>query len=143
MRYERKHGLSAGHIDWHDGLNDMGVCIITDDSSRKILAGGEFVAQNTENGKLVFSQVVDKYWSLRPMRELIMDHGILVLIVRMIRGTGMVNSRDLSKGVERSPFAFALAIPSRMGSSRSPSIVMNYTEATSAPSRSGSTGITA
>jgi transposase InsO family protein len=75
VRYERKHSLSAGHIDWHDGIYDQGVCIITDDSSRKILAGGEFTAQNTENSKLIFKEVVDKYWSIRPMRELIMDHG--------------------------------------------------------------------
>ena len=75
VRYERKHSLSAGHIDWHDGINDRSVCIITDDSSRKILAGGEFAAQNTHNSKLIFKEVVDKYWSIRPMRELIMDHG--------------------------------------------------------------------
>jgi len=41
--YERKHSLSAGHIDWHewDGT-DVKVCVILDDASRMVLAGGEF-----------------------------------------------------------------------------------------------------
>jgi putative transposase len=47
-RYERKHSLSAGHIDWHemDG-HDIKVCIILDDASRKVLAGGEFSLAST------------------------------------------------------------------------------------------------
>ena len=75
-RYERKHSLSAGHIDWYevDG-SDIKVCIILDDASRKVLAGGEFSNINTENSKLVLDQVVDRYSWLLPMRELIMDHG--------------------------------------------------------------------
>jgi putative transposase len=75
-RYERKHSLSAGHIDWYevDGT-DIKVCIILDDASRKVLAGGEFSNINTENSKHVLGQVVDRYWWLLPMRELIMDHG--------------------------------------------------------------------
>jgi putative transposase len=75
-RYERKHSLSAGHIDWYevDG-SDIKVCIILDDASRKVLAGGEFSNINTENSKHVLDQVVNRYWWLLPMRELIMDHG--------------------------------------------------------------------
>ena len=43
VRYERKHSLSAGHIDWHEsGWSDLKVCVIIDDASRMILAGGEF-----------------------------------------------------------------------------------------------------
>jgi hypothetical protein len=43
VRYERKHSLSAGHIDWHewDGTS-IKVCVILDDASRMMLAGGEF-----------------------------------------------------------------------------------------------------
>ena len=49
VRYERKHSMSAGHIDWHkDDRTGMNVCIILDDASRKVLAGGEFRAINTE-----------------------------------------------------------------------------------------------
>jgi transposase InsO family protein len=75
-RYERKHSLSAGHIDWHevDG-SDIKVCIILDDASRKVLAGGEFSNINTENSKKILDQVIDRYGWLLPMRELIMDHG--------------------------------------------------------------------
>jgi putative transposase len=55
VRYERKHSLSAGHIDWHEsGWSDLKVCVIIDDASRMILAGGEFKNINTENRKLEF-----------------------------------------------------------------------------------------
>lgn len=76
IRYERKHSLSAGHMDWYDkGVNGTNVCAIIDDSSRRILGGGEFDTENTEYSKVVFKQVVDNYWSIRPMKELIIDHG--------------------------------------------------------------------
>jgi transposase InsO family protein len=63
--------LSAGHIDWYeaDG-SDIKVCIILDDASRKVLS-----SINTENSKQVLYQVIDRYWWLHPMRELMMDHG--------------------------------------------------------------------
>jgi putative transposase len=76
VRYERKHSMSAGHIDWHeDERTGLKVCVILDDASRKILAGGEFVAINTENSMVVVDQMVERYWWLSPMREMIMDHG--------------------------------------------------------------------
>ncbi len=76
IRYERKHSLSAGHIDWHEkGPDGTYVCAIEDDSSRKILAGGEFNACNTENSMAVVNQVVEEYWHIRHMREIIMDRG--------------------------------------------------------------------
>ena len=40
--YEREHSLSLLHMDQHEsGYNGKQVLIIMDDSSRKILAGGE------------------------------------------------------------------------------------------------------
>jgi putative transposase len=61
IRYERKHSMSAGHIDWHENeRTGMMVCVILDD---------------TENSILVVDQMVWNYWWLCPMRELIMDHG--------------------------------------------------------------------
>ena len=76
VRYEREHSLSAGHIDWHEsGWSDLKVCIIIDDASRMILAGGEFENINTENSKLVVDELVERFWWLCPMRELIFDHG--------------------------------------------------------------------
>jgi putative transposase len=76
VRYEREHSMSAGHIDWHewDGTG-IKVCVVLDDASRMVLAGGEFSEINTENSKLVIDQLVEKFWWLYPMRELIMDHG--------------------------------------------------------------------
>ena len=76
VRYERKHSMSAGHIDWHewDGT-DVKVCVILDDASRMVLAGGEFTEINTENSMLIIDQLVDKFWWLCPLRELILDHG--------------------------------------------------------------------
>jgi putative transposase len=62
VRYERKHSLSAGHIDWHeqDGTN-IKVCVILDDASRMVLAGGEFPEINTENSKLIVDQMIDRF----------------------------------------------------------------------------------
>ena len=43
IRYERKHRLSAGYIYWHEsGWFDLNVCVMIDDASMMILAGGEF-----------------------------------------------------------------------------------------------------
>ena len=76
VRYEREHSMSAGHIDWlEDDQTGLKVCVILDDASRKILAGGEFPSINTENSIHVIDQLVENYWWLCPMRELIMDHG--------------------------------------------------------------------
>jgi putative transposase len=69
VRYERKHSLSAEHIDWHEsGWSDLKVCVIIDDASRMILAGGEFMNINTKNSKLVVDELVERYWWLCPMR---------------------------------------------------------------------------
>ena len=75
VRYEREHSMTAGHIDWHDTNDGKAVCAVEDDSSRKILSYGEFDSQDTENSKKVFKMVVDGFWKIYPMGELIMDHG--------------------------------------------------------------------
>jgi hypothetical protein len=55
--------MTAGHIDWHeDERTGMKVCVILDDASWTILAGGEFCAINTENSILVVDQIVWNYW---------------------------------------------------------------------------------
>ncbi len=49
IRYERKHSLTAVHLDWHTGkVVKKEVCVVEDDSSRYILAGGEFNAATAE-----------------------------------------------------------------------------------------------
>ncbi|AAM03804.1 integrase [Methanosarcina acetivorans C2A] len=75
-RYEREHSMSAAHIDWHENpLLGLQVCAILDDSSRMIIAGGEYVHCNTENTIKVIDELVKEYWDIYPLRELIMDHG--------------------------------------------------------------------
>jgi transposase InsO family protein len=68
--------MSAGHIDWHvDESTGIKVCVIEDDASRKILVGGEFSEINTENSIRILERLVDEYWWLCPLGELIMDRG--------------------------------------------------------------------
>jgi putative transposase len=76
VRYERKHSMSAGHIDWHeDPVNGLKICAILDDSSRKILAIREFATINTSNTIMVVDDVIREYNQICPLRELIMDRG--------------------------------------------------------------------
>jgi len=75
VRYERAHSMSAGHIDWHEGVNGLMLCAVLDDSSRKILAAGEYATINTKNSIEVVDHVVQEFWPICPLRELIMDHG--------------------------------------------------------------------
>ena len=47
IRFERKHSLSMVHLDWHTSIHGgkkVFVCVVLDDSSRRIFAGGEFDA---------------------------------------------------------------------------------------------------
>jgi putative transposase len=75
-RYEREHSMSAAHIDWHENpLLELQVCATLDDSSRMVIAGGEYVHCNTENIIKVTDELVREYWDICPLRELIMDHG--------------------------------------------------------------------
>ena len=39
------------------------------------MAGCEFESCNTDNSKKVVDQILDRYWHIRAMRELIMDRG--------------------------------------------------------------------
>jgi putative transposase len=76
VRYERKHSMSAGHIDWHeDPVSGLKICAILDDSSRKILAIQEFATTNTANTITVVDEVIREYNQICPLRELIMDRG--------------------------------------------------------------------
>lgn len=75
IRYEREHSLSAVHLDWHEPFGGPKVCVIEDDASRKILAGGEFECATVENTILLFKAVIEKYGYIRIVRESITDHG--------------------------------------------------------------------
>ncbi len=75
IRYERKHSLSAAHMDWHDGSNGKKVCVIEDDASRMILAGAEFEHEYERNSIAVFEELMDEYGKIRMLGELIIDNG--------------------------------------------------------------------
>ncbi|MCX6697832.1 MAG: IS481 family transposase, partial [Methanoregula sp.] len=66
--YERKHSLSAGHIDWHqDGSSGQKICAVQDDFSRKILAIGEFDGINTANSIAVLDRAIQEYGNIRSL----------------------------------------------------------------------------
>ena len=74
IRYEREYSMSAGHIDWFD-KNGIKFCAILDDASRKILAAGEFESANTANSIALVDRLVEDYWDIMPLEELISDNG--------------------------------------------------------------------
>jgi putative transposase len=53
-RYERNHSFSLVHSDWHESkvIKTKQVCVVIDDASRKILAGGEL---NSRSGQHVIT----------------------------------------------------------------------------------------
>lgn len=75
IRYQRRHTLSAAHMDWHDGADGVKVCAIEDDASRDVLVWGEFPNATMENSIRLFEKLVEEYWDIRPLRELIIDNG--------------------------------------------------------------------
>ena len=75
IRYERSQSLSAAHIDWHLAQDDRWVCFVEDDSSRMILAGGEYDRRSADAAIDLVQSVLDQYGSMRRLREIISDHG--------------------------------------------------------------------
>jgi putative transposase len=76
IRYERKHSLTAVHLDWHTSrINGKEVCVVLDDSSRFILAGGEFPAATGEASIDLVRQTLEDYGMIRRIGEAITDHG--------------------------------------------------------------------
>ena len=70
VRYERKHSMSARHIDLHDGDGtDVKVCVILDDASRMVAGRRGFTEINTETAA-DNRPIVEILW-LCPLRELI------------------------------------------------------------------------
>jgi len=76
IRYQRKHSMSAVHLDWHTSkTNGKEVCVVLDDSSRFILAGGEFRAATSDASIGLVRKVIDDYGEINKIREVITDHG--------------------------------------------------------------------
>jgi transposase InsO family protein len=76
IRYERKHSLSAVHLDWHTGkVIKKEVCVVEDDSSRFILAGGEFDAATADFSINLVQEVLDNYGWFGKIKQAITDRG--------------------------------------------------------------------
>ena len=76
VRYEREHSLTLVHLDWHTSkCNDKKVCAVLDDSSRRILSGGEFDAETTENSIFLLQEALDNFGWLTGISQVMTDHG--------------------------------------------------------------------
>jgi putative transposase len=76
IRYERKHSLSAVHLDWHTGkVIKKEVCVVEDDSSRYILSGGEFDAATADFSINLVQEVLDNYGWFGKIKQAITDRG--------------------------------------------------------------------
>ena len=72
IRYERKHSLSAVHMDWHQRPNDgPWICPVLDDASRYVLSAGEHESPTTKSS----IDMLEKALTHGPIREVITDHG--------------------------------------------------------------------
>ena len=76
IRYERKHSLTAVHLDWHSSkVNGKEVCIVLDDSSRRIMAGGEFDSATAQTSIDLIKEVLRMFGDIRKVEQVITDHG--------------------------------------------------------------------
>jgi putative transposase len=75
IRYERQYSLSAGHMDWYQHHDGRWVCVVLDDTSRKILSGGEYNRRSADASVHLLQEVLNKYGHIRRIREVITDHG--------------------------------------------------------------------
>ena len=78
IRFERKHSLSMVHLDWHTSIHNgkkVFVCVVLDDSSRRILAGGEFDAETTDNALLLLKDAMDRFGWRTSIEQVLTDRG--------------------------------------------------------------------
>ena len=77
IRYERRHSLTAIHLDWHTSkaVQEKQVCIAIDDSSRRIHAGGEYDSATAEISMGLVQEVLDRFGDIRQLEQVITDRG--------------------------------------------------------------------
>ncbi len=66
------------HLDWHTSDHDgkkVYVCVVLDDSSRRILAGGEFDAETTENSLQLLKEAMERFGCLASIEQVLTDRG--------------------------------------------------------------------
>ncbi|MPL94975.1 hypothetical protein SDC9_41138 [bioreactor metagenome] len=84
IRYERENSLSAVHMDWHiSKYNRKQVCMVLDDASSMILAGGEFDHATAELSIRLLNEAYERYLHISPIREVIMEHSFMPCVVIM------------------------------------------------------------
>jgi putative transposase len=72
IRYERKHSLTVVHLDWHtSGVNGKEVCVVLDDSSRLVLAGGEFSKATSSASIELVRKALNEFGGIRKIQEVI------------------------------------------------------------------------
>jgi putative transposase len=76
IRYEREHSMSMVHLDWHESdFNGMQVCAVLDDSSRCLLAGGEFEEATADNAIVLMREAIANYGWLNDIADVLTDRG--------------------------------------------------------------------
>jgi transposase InsO family protein len=76
IRYEREHSMSLVHLDWHSShINGKQMCAVLDDSSRCVLAGGEFDEATADNAIGLIREAISRYGWLTDTREVLTDRG--------------------------------------------------------------------
>ncbi|CAD6491566.1 MAG: Integrase core domain protein [Candidatus Argoarchaeum ethanivorans] len=62
-------------MDWHEPSGGPKLCVVLDDASRKILAGGEFGNATAENSIKLVKSAIEECGHIGFLRESITDHG--------------------------------------------------------------------
>ena len=75
IRYERRHSLSAMHMDWHENARGEWVCAVLDDASRMVLSCGEYEQRSAQAAIMLLDTAFQRYQHVRDIQQVITDHG--------------------------------------------------------------------
>ena len=88
--------MTAVHLEWYTSkVNGKEVCVVLDDSSRCVLAGGEFEAATSENSIKLMKNVRREFGHIRKVEQVITDHGSQFYANKKYKN-GRSNSKFLS-----------------------------------------------
>ncbi len=96
IRYQRDHSMSLVHLEGHTSkINRKEVWVVLDDSSRFILAGGEFAVATAEINIGLVRKVLKDYSKVRGIREVVTDHGTKFFANRLDKNGESASSFDV------------------------------------------------
>ena len=76
IRYERKHSLTAVHMDWcHNQVLDLWVCAVLDDASRFVLSMIETEHATAQASADLLDEAYNNHVHIKPIQSVIVDHG--------------------------------------------------------------------